>query len=49
MLRAHRRAHGAIWRALALLIPVILLLGWLSRPTARLPDPVRLAPPEAGK
>lgn len=45
MLAAHRRAHRAIWRALALLIPLILLAGWFARPSARIDLPERLAPP----
>ena len=42
MLRAHRRAHRVVWAIAALVIPVILVVGWLSRPSARLPDPVRI-------
>lgn len=32
MLRAHRRAHRPIWLGALIVIPVILALGWLSRP-----------------
>lgn len=46
MLRAHRRAHGLIWRLMAVAIPVILVLGWVARPSSRLPDPVRIAAPD---
>lgn len=49
MLRAHRKAHRAAWRLLALLIPAIFLASWLSRPASRLPEPVRLAPAEPAR
>ena len=42
MLRAHRRAHRLVWTIAALAIPLILLAGWLSRPSTRQPDPVRI-------
>lgn len=49
MLRAQRKAHFLTWRLLAVLIPVIILVGWLSRPASRLPEPVRLAPAEPAR
>ena len=45
MLAAHRKAHRTIWRALALLIPLVLLAGWFARPHARVDLPERLSAP----
>ena len=45
MLRAHRRAHRLIWTAIAIIVPCVLVLGFLARPIARFPQPQRLAPP----
>jgi hypothetical protein len=46
MLRKHRSTHGAIWRTLALAIPLILVAGLYIRLRAPAADaPVRLAPP----
>ena len=49
MLRAHRRAHRTIWRALAFILPAILLVGWFARPLARFDAPQRLPPPAQAK
>ncbi|MDE2361521.1 MAG: hypothetical protein KGM42_02495 [Hyphomicrobiales bacterium] len=43
MLRAHRRAHRLAWTALAVLIPLVLVVALMSRPTAQLPAPERLS------
>ena len=49
MLRKHRSAHGAIWRTLALAMPLILGAGLYIRLRAPVDDaPTRLAPPAAG-
>lgn len=42
MLRAHRRAHAIIWLCCALAIPLVLILGWLARPSDPLSGPIRL-------
>jgi hypothetical protein len=47
MRRAHRRAHGRIWLALAILLPLLLLAAAALRqagPTEA--AAVRLAPPQ---
>lgn len=42
MLRAHRRSHAIIWLCCALAIPLVLVLGWLARPSGQLSEPMRL-------
>ncbi len=45
MLRAHRAAHRAIWLALAIALPALVLLGaWLRAPAPGEP-PTRLEAP----
>lgn len=46
MLRAHRKTHNMIWRALAVVIPAIIVISWFARPATRLPDPALLSPPQ---
>lgn len=48
MRRAHRSAHAAVWAALAVVLPAILLAAFLVRGVDA-PDPlsVRIAPPPA--
>ena len=46
---AHRKAHRAVWTALAVLLPLFLLAA-LTRTPAPFKPPLRLAPPaEAAK
>ncbi|WP_175577701.1 hypothetical protein [Mongoliimonas terrestris] len=49
MMRPHRRAHAALWTALALLLPLAVLASLLAEPrlSADAP-PVRLDPPAGG-
>ena len=48
MLREHRRAHRLIWTAIAIIVPCVLVLGFLAGPIARFPEPQRLAAAAGG-